>query len=85
MTLDILKTQNQQLWFTICLRLGKIYLDQSNIKELDEMLSILKNSCKVQKDGDQIMQSSSRDREDYDPAKSNLLLETFALEIQMCD
>ena len=22
--------------------------------------------------------------EDYDPAKSNLLLETFAIEIQMC-
>ena len=79
MTLDILKTQNQQLWFTICLRLGKIYLDQSNIKELDEMLTVLKNSCRVQKDGDQIMQTSSND--EFDPAKSNLLLETFALEI----
>lgn len=79
MTLDILKTQNQQLWFTICLRLGKIYLDQSNLKELDEMLTVLKNSCRVQKDGDQIMSSSSRD--EFDPAKSNLLLETFALEI----
>jgi len=27
MTLDILKSSNPQLWFTICLRLGKIYLD----------------------------------------------------------
>lgn len=27
MTLDILKTNNERLWFTICLRLGKIYLD----------------------------------------------------------
>lgn len=29
MTLDILKTNNERLWFTICLRLGKIYLDGS--------------------------------------------------------
>jgi hypothetical protein len=25
---DVLKDRNQQLWFTISLRLGKIYLDQ---------------------------------------------------------
>jgi hypothetical protein len=25
MTLDVLKSNNERLWFTICLRLGKIY------------------------------------------------------------
>lgn len=53
MILDILKDQNQQLWFTISLRLGKIYLEQQKIKELDELLTTLKKSCmKQQTDGD---------------------------------
>ena len=53
MTLDILKKQNQQLWFTICLRLGKIYLDQGKFPELDALLTVLKESSKKQKtDGD---------------------------------
>lgn len=95
MTLDVLKKQNQQLWCTICLRLGKIYLEQNNIKELDDLLNDLKNSCRKQKvdnDGDQIMSSRSsgpkagvKIYEEYDESKSNLLLETFALEIQMCN
>jgi len=25
MTLDVLRSNNERLWFTICLRLGKIY------------------------------------------------------------
>ncbi len=31
MTLDVLKTNNERLWFNICLRLGKIYLDIDSI------------------------------------------------------
>jgi len=27
MTLDVLKSSNERLWFTICLRLAKIYQD----------------------------------------------------------
>lgn len=45
----------------------------------------------VDNDGDQIMSSGNNQKSKqnpnspYDPDKSNLLLETFALEIQMCD
>jgi hypothetical protein len=93
MTLSILKDSNQLLWYTICLRLGKILLDQQNLPELDILITELKNSCKKQNkdtDGDQIMSTSmpsnvQRLNEEYDSSKSNLLLETFALEIQMCD
>ena len=31
------------------------------------------------------MSGGQQVRDEYDPSKSNLLLETFALEIQMCD
>ncbi len=27
MTLDVLRTNNERLWFTICLRLAKIHMD----------------------------------------------------------
>ena len=88
MTLDILKSSNRQLWFTICLRLGKIYLEQHNIAELDALLTELKQHCKrsnVDGDGDTIMSGSrptgAKFSDEYDPSKSNLLLETFALEI----
>lgn len=30
MTLEVLKVSNERLWFNICLRLGKIYLDMKN-------------------------------------------------------
>lgn len=92
MILDILKDQNQQLWFNISLRLGKIYLDQAKMQDLDDLLNILKRNCMKQStdgDGDQIMSGGERPKintnSPYDPDKSNLLLETFALEIQMCD
>ena len=83
MTLGILKDQNYQLWFQISLRLGKIFQDQGLIKELNELISQLKKSCKKDTSGDQIMSSGQNDRGfgEYDQSKSNLLLETFALEI----
>lgn len=70
MILDVLKTNNERLWFTICLRLGKIYLDGGNFSELDSLISDLKENCK-----------SPSDHSTYDPTKGNLLLEVFALEI----
>jgi COP9 signalosome complex subunit 2 len=61
------------LWFTISLRLGKIYLDINKYQELDNLLTVLKKSCE------------NKDEENgYESSKANLLLETFALEIQMC-
>jgi hypothetical protein len=54
-TLNVLKTSNPQLWFTICLRLGKILLDQGNIPELETIIVDLKASCRKQtrdNDGD---------------------------------
>ena len=73
MTLEVLKTNNERLWFNICLRLGKIYLDLGSYEALDQLLTELKENCK-----------SQTDPTTYDPQKGNLLLEVFALEIQMC-
>jgi len=50
LTLNILKSQNQQLWFTINLRLGKIMLDQDKTQELEDLIHDLKESCKKPKD-----------------------------------
>ena len=71
MTLDVLRSNNERLWFTICLRLGKIYQDLKNFELLDSLLSELKDSCRTSSNS-------------YDNSKANLLLEVFALEIQMC-
>ena len=81
MILTVLKTSNQQLWFTIQLRLGKIYLDSENFKELDRLIDTLKfNSRKTHDDdGDSNMNGATSN--DYDTSKSHLVLETFALEI----
>lgn len=34
-TLEVLKTDNERLWFNLCLRLGKIYHDFEQFEELD--------------------------------------------------
>lgn len=73
MTLTILKSSNERLWFNLCLRLGKIYLDGGYYEEMDKILTELKDNCKL-----------PNDPSTYDPQKGNLLLEVFALEIQMC-
>ena len=70
MTLEVLKTNNERLWFNICLRLGKIYLDSESYADLDNIISELKDNCKMVSDPN-----------NYDPQKGNLLLEVFALEI----
>lgn len=88
MTMEAVKSENETLWFKISLRLGKIYLEQQDFKKLDELLGRLKLSCRLKQaqeaDGDQIMEPAMISTDQYDPAKSNLLLETFAIEIQMC-
>jgi COP9 signalosome complex subunit 2 len=85
MTLSILKIQNYQLWFTVSLRLGRIYLEQSKNARLEELVKSLKESCKKQQDQREIAESSNLLVNQYDLSKINLLLETFALEIQLCD
>lgn len=46
MTLEVLKTNNERLWFNICLRLGKIYLDLKQYEQLDNLLAELKDNCR---------------------------------------
>ncbi len=74
LTLDVLKSNNERLWFTICLRLARIYLDLAQYEQLDSLLQDLKDSCKV------VGGAAAA----FDQSKSNLLLEVFALEIQLC-
>lgn len=69
MTLDVLKSNNERLWFTICLRLAKIYMDLGNFDLLDALLTDLKESCRI------------AGTVNFDQSKSNLLLEVFAIEI----
>jgi hypothetical protein len=47
MTLDVLKTNNERLWFTICTRLAKIYQQFNNFELLDQLLTELKSNCKI--------------------------------------
>jgi COP9 signalosome complex subunit 2 len=71
--LENLKSNNERLWFNICLRLGKIYLEGGYFDHLDQLLTELKDNCKL-----------ANDPGNYDTSKGNMLLEAFALEIQMC-
>ena len=41
-SLDVLKDSNQQLWFNLSLKLGKIHFEMKNYTELEKMLVILK-------------------------------------------
>jgi COP9 signalosome complex subunit 2 len=66
-----LKTSNERLWFSTSLRLGKIYLDERNFDSLERVIDELKSQCRDASNA-------------YDLSKGNLLLEVFALEIQMC-
>lgn len=50
MTLEVLKSNNERLWFKTCLRLAKIYLDMKNYDLLDELLAELKDNCRVPND-----------------------------------
>lgn len=86
MTTQAVKGKNKNLWFKVSLRLARIYLETGDYSKLDDLLVILKKTCeKNSDDGDQIMEGPSGNGTDiYNPAMSNLLLETFAIEIQMC-
>lgn len=66
-----LKQSNERLWFSTSLRLGKIYLDERNFESLERVIDELKAQCRDASNA-------------YDLSKGNLLLEVFALEIQMC-
>ena len=71
MTLDVLKTNNERLWFNICTRLAKIYQQFNNFELLDQLLTELKSSCKIP------------GTNTYDQSKANSLLEVLSLEIQL--
>lgn len=71
-----LKSNNERLWFATSLRLGKIYLDEKSFEKLDQTLNELKVACRDPSD--------AMTPDSFDIKKGNLLLEVFALEIQMC-
>ena len=72
-TLEVLKSNNERLWFNTCLRLGRIYLDMQNFEALDNLITELKDNCRL-----------PNDPSNFDQSKANLLQDVFALEIQMC-
>lgn len=81
--LGSLKTTNERLWFATSLRLGKIYLDEKNFEPLNDLLVELKHACRTP-EAQSVGGSDFNDFNQYDVSKSNLLLEAFSLEIQMC-
>ncbi len=78
--LDYLRLSDMRLWFNICLRLGKILLNQpekASQDRFDGMLFEMKAACKLP-GADPLNEIA----ESYDMSKGNLVLEAFALEIQ---
>jgi len=85
MITQAVKDKNKNLWFKVSLRLARIYLETGDMVKLDELLRVLKKCCE-RDDDDQIMESGGKGSaaDMYNPQMSNLLLETFSIEIQMC-
>lgn len=77
--LGSLKQTNERLWFATSLRLGKLYLDAKNFEQLNSLIYELKLECRISSD-----KTDLTDQATYDMTKGNLLLQAFALEIQMC-
>ena len=78
--LEDLKKSNERLWFNTSLRMGGIYMETNDMKNLNDMLLLLKTACKkADAASDDLL-----DVDVYDMSKGNHLLEVFALEIQMC-
>jgi hypothetical protein len=78
--LGYLKSSNEREWFRICLRLGKILMDQggeANNSRLDDMIKEMKFACRRAD-----VHISDTTVSAYDHGKANILLEVFALEIQ---
>jgi COP9 signalosome complex subunit 2 len=71
-TLVALKSSNNdRLWFSTNLKLAKVYLEERNWQEVDRMITVLKDTCKLPDGSD-------------DPSKGTLLLEVYCIEIQLC-
>lgn len=79
-----LKQNNEFLWFKISLRLSKALLEsgsEADVRQLQTMITEMKQTCKLPGVG-----VSNEAYEAYDTTKTNLmglLLEVFAIEIQM--
>ena len=69
-TLEILRTNNERLWFNTSIKLARIYLEKQDYPSLEKLIKELKASCEIEEG-------------EYDTSKGNLL-EVFAIEIQMC-
>ncbi|KAE9007368.1 COP9 signalosome complex subunit 2 [Phytophthora rubi] len=72
LTLDKLKdVNNDRLWFSMNVKLGKLYLDMQEFDQLQKLLNQLYEYCQTP-DGVQ------------DHSKATSLLDVYALEIQLC-
>ncbi|CAH0486072.1 unnamed protein product [Peronospora farinosa] len=72
LTLDKLKdVNNDRLWFSMNVKLGKLYLDMQEFDQLEKLLHQLYSYCQTS-DGGQ------------DQSKATSLLDVYALEIQLC-
>jgi len=70
-TLDVLKkASNERLWFNTNLKLAKMYLENTEFKQLSDTIDTLHESLRI---------GASKD----DPNKEAYLLEVYALEISM--
>ena len=43
-----LKDYNERLWFTVSLRLAKMYFEEQNYEQLEQMLVTLKRACLIE-------------------------------------
>ena len=43
-----LKDYNERLWFTVSLRLAKMYFEEQNYEQLEQMLVTLKQACLIE-------------------------------------
>lgn len=70
--LALKNSNNERLWFITNQKLAKLYLDSSKFQEVEELLVLLKKSCRTS------------DGLGDDPSKGTYLLEIYSLEIQLC-
>jgi hypothetical protein len=77
--LSSLKLSHENIWFTTCYRLGKIYLQYMDFQKVDKLLLEMKQACKLP--GMELAQGLKS----FNQEKANHLMKIFSLEFLMCD
>lgn len=84
LTLERLKdANNERLWFGMKIKLGKLFLDMRAFAPLEAMLSELYVYCGVPHPVDSSSSSSSSGQGVLDHGKASLLMDVYALDIQV--